>query len=385
LAGDNQVFVSLQAGQRVPVALISDDPVHETGSSTFFLERAIRPFADDADRYDVQLMRADQVTTAGLARCPVVVVGYVRQWPTESAEALVDFVRQGGRLLYFCGEGRVPQSLEQCEAAAGQPFFPFHVNSLERWRNFDQSLTIDSGQWRGRWLRDFDLASQVALQQLRFPAAWSVREIRPDAEILLGFSLDRPALALRPFGSGQVLQANLSPSIEFGDFGKVAAFSALVQILVRQMLDQSASEPAVLVGEGLMLRLPGDLAGSEVQLLDPTGQRLEPMAAANESVASATRTWLQAETQRPGFYTWRVDGRTLEVQAVNVDPRESDLRVLPHETVAGWLTGSGTSATARDPYSLGLVDRGSDLWPWLVLVGLAALATESFLLGWWRR
>jgi hypothetical protein len=290
----------------------------------------------------------------------------------------------GGRLLYFCGGGNVPRGLRAVEQAAGEPVFPFLVQDYQRWRQVEQMPAIKNGQWRGRWLREFDLASQFALQQIRFPAAWSVAEVRADSEVIMSFADDRPALAYRAVGAGAVLQANLSPGIEAGEFGKYAAFAALVQILVRQFLSETAEVRGLPVGNSLFFQTPWPASPAGASILDPTGKSV-PLATGGGTGNSAAPISLE-RARIPGFYGLRIGGQIVETQAVNLDVRESDLRCLPASAIGELLKQSGSRVVAdATSSSTAILDDGYSLWPWLLALGMVALLIESLLVGLWRR
>ncbi len=93
------------------------------------------------------------------------------------------------------------------------------------------------------------------------------------------------------------------------------------------------------------------------------------------------------DPQRAGVYRVRSAEEVLAAAAINLDPRESDLRRLPAERLAERLRGQGivteTSAASGADKILDL--EGHPLWGSLLLAAACAIGIELFLLGLWRR
>ena len=128
--------------------------------------------------------------------------------------------------------------------------------------------------------------------------------------------------------------------------------------------------PAYLVGSYVELRSAKE-QGTTVEVLDPAGKR----ALSLEEAARAQTFLLASE----GFYDIRKPSGRHELVAVNADRRESDLDVLPAETLALWEnTGQGTAAAAGGAEA-GTNTRRS-FW-WYVLLAALALAVAETIVG----
>jgi len=388
LAVDDEIFVAISSGAATPVAVVTDDGT-DIGSSKFFLERAVRPFNSDRDQYQITNFTARSLKSGSLNGQQIVVVGYVARLTNAAIDELVEFVKSGGRLLYLCGEGNVAGQLAQIEKRAAVNCFPFELAKLDRFNDFDDMLQIQSGKWRSRWLRAFDLPSQLALQQIRFDKVWSVGQIRAGAEVLMRYSDGRPALGYSAYGDGMIVQANLSPSVDFSEFGKFGSFAALVQMIVGRLHDQESSAEALLVGDSI--KFLHDLSpagtskkattGASLKVIGPLGEELATQISSTEDSISV----LVERAGQPGLYELRSADEVLQLVSVATDPRESDLEYLEQvELDASWKEGDVDSVTA-EKFGLNLIDRGNPLWGWLAVGSVLMMASESFLLGWWKR
>ena len=277
LAADDEAFLAISTAGSTPVAVISDDG-NDIGSSKFFLERAVRPFNNERDQYQVTNLSSRSLKPGSLDGQQIVVIGYVSGLSDAAVDEVLKYVKSGGRLVYLCGEGNVAGQVSKIEKRAGDDCFPFKLTRLNRFNDFDDMLQIKSGKWRSRWLRAFDLSSQLALQQIRFDKVWGVGKIRDGAEVLMQYSDGRPALGYSTYGDGTIVLANLSPSVDFSEFGKFGSFAALVQIIVGQLNDQDSAADPLLVGDAINFlheRSPSGIDQDSLSVVGPSGDELE--------------------------------------------------------------------------------------------------------------
>ena len=329
LTADDEAFVAISTTGSTPVAVVSDDG-DDVGSSKFFLERAVRPFNSDRDRYQITTFNSQSLKSGSLDGQQIVVIGYVSRLTNAAIDEVMKFVKSGGRLVYLCGEGNVAGQLSRIEKRADAECFPFELVRLDRFNDFDDMLQIESGKWRSRWLRAFDLPSQIALQQIRFDKVWAVGQSREGAEVLMRYSDGRPALGYSTYGDGTIVMANLSPSVDFSEFGKFGSFAALVQIIVGQLNDQDSSEDPLLVGDLInFLHVPQQADGPEdsISVVGPAGDELETRIVKSEDSISI----LAGRAVEPGLYQLRSADKVLQTVSVATDPRESDLRYFDQE------------------------------------------------------
>ena len=383
LTVDDEAFVAISSSAVTPVAVISDDGT-DIGSSKFFLERAVSPFNGERDRYQIRSFSSKSIKSGSLDGQEIVVVGYISNFTNKASDELLKFVKSGGRLLYLCGEGNVARQLSKIEERAGDTCFPFGLTKLDRFKDFGDMLQIQSGKWRSRWLRAFDLPSQLGLQQIRFDKAWAAGQIREGAEVLLQYSDGRPALGYSTYGDGTIVLANLSPSVDFSEFGKFGSFAAFVQMILGQLQDQDSAGDLLQVGSSVnFLHKLRNKGGDEnpLSVIGPSGDKLKVRITKSEDSISL----LGEAAGEPGFYELRSADEVLQVVSVAIDPRESDLAYLDQVEVNGSLEASDSSTVSAERFGLNLIDRGNPLWGWLAVGSVAMMASESFLLGWWKR
>jgi hypothetical protein len=112
-----------------------------------------------------------------------------------------------------------------------------------------------------------------------------------------------------------------------------------------------------------------DLAAS-ILLHDPDGKPLDLTESHNERGT----TWSWPGPARPGIHRWISSGQTLAATPVNFPEIESDLRTIAEVPAIGRID-SGSDTLVRKA----ALANGIPLWPWLALLALAFLLTESII------
>lgn len=384
---DNAAYLNMGAQHRLPVMIVSDDNPDEPGTAPFFLERALAPHGDRGlDRYDVRHISTTQLSLTDINSAAAVFVGYVAQLTPSACAQLLTYLKQGGGVMFFCGEGAILRHLAALEEAA-QPeggILPWMPAPSPRLLTETDVVHITGGRWQSPFLNEFDEQSQMAISQIRFQKQWSVGPVHPATQVLLTFSNDDPALGVRPYGTGRFLLANFSPSLASSDFGKYGSFVALIQSLAKQMRTQPDATTDIVVGQPYHFSDGFPLeAGADVIVVNPAG-------AAVPTVVTAAQDRIDVRidsTDLPGFFRLTRGSDTLASFAVNIDRREGDLRRVAPERLHKQFGGGGRDfqryeAGSWDPI---LDVHGRPLWGWCFAAAMFVAGLELVCLSIWRR
>jgi len=379
---DNAVSIVARAEQAIPVAILTDDDPGRIGSANYFLSLAMAPFGDRNDRFDLQRLAQRDTTASELRPHAAVFVGYLGQLDNAAANGLVEYVRDGGALIVFCGQGPVKRNLELLNRLSDGKLLPFGVGPRQSINTFATPVQITSGRWRSPLLKDFHLASQVALRDVRIQSRWSVTTIDAGAEVLLSYQDGVPALATRSFGKGHCVLANFSPDADSSDIGKHGAFVALCQILAQNLSRDDTRPSSVIIGETVSLTLPNISESSAVSVQPPSGNRIE----ANVQTSGRLRQIVFDGTETPGLYGVMSEDERVDVFAVNLDPAESDTNTVDADELLVELEGDSVASDSTidrrsmgDPFDL----HGQPLWGWLLVAAFGFVGLELVLLGRW--
>src|SRR5579883_1183846 len=189
------------------------------------------------------------------------------------------------------------------------------------------------------------------------------------ARVLARLSDETPLLLEKQIGEGRVLVFTSTFDNISNDFPLHASFVPFVE-QTAHYLGRLDDRPAnYLVGAYLELR-EAQGKGAAAEVLDPAGRRAL-------SLEEATRAQNIALTSTGYYDVKRPDGRR-ELVAVNADRHESDLQVIPQETLALWQnTAQSTEAQAAQGET---ERRPRQVW-WYLMLAILALAVAESLLG----
>lgn len=170
-----------------------------------------------------------------------------------------------------------------------------------------------------------------------------------------------PLLVEKRVGKGRVLVLLTALTRSWSDLVVRPAFVTLIGRVVDYLAD--VKPMTATVGE--------PFRAGEVRVLDERGQPVSGLGQA------------RARLSRPGLHTVHSPGKR-RLLAVNVDPRESDLRPVSAEYLAAWQAALQPSpAKAAAPPT---AQATTPLAPWLLALALLCLAAESIVanIGWRR-
>jgi len=203
------------------------------------------------------------------------------------------------------------------------------------------------------------------LENVRFYQVAQVEQ--GDARVLARLDDQTPLLLEQRLGAGKILIFASALDNVSNDLPLHAAFVPFIEQAANYLAGEETRAASVTAGSFLELRPEGG-AGVAAEVLDPQGKRVLSFAEA----AAARGVTLTS----PGFYEIRRAAGGRELVAVNADRRESDLEVVPAETLALWQnTGQGgaDAASVREskPWALG----------WYIMLGVLLVAVTESLFG----
>ena len=214
------------------------------------------------------------------------------------------------------------------------------------------------------------IAKAVALDRIKFFQLVNVKSDgwRPLARTSEGALV----IGEKQMGEGRVLLLASALDNVANDLPLHPTFLPLVEQSARMLARETESATSMLAGAPLELRTARDRASS-VEVIDPDGKR---MLSLEEATKAQT-----VNLEREGFYeVRRAQGRQSMV-AVNAPRLESNLGLVPRETLALW-ENKGQKGTAAAAVVAGSSLEKPEPWsfwrPLLALLLLAVLA-ESFV------
>jgi hypothetical protein len=290
----------------------------------------------------------------------------------EISSSLERYVKAGGGLLLFAGEGLsplrfnnqfvslLPANLKSVETAGAET--PWHIGELDL-RSPYFSLFASQG------------GGDLSLGEFTHRYALDVLE---GSQLVARFDDDAPFAVSRDVGRGRVLMINSTVDTTWNDWPKHKTFVPWLHRTVRHLAQRPAEEffragAEVVTGTAVDVWTNGIAAAvNSVRWVKPDGSELVVKPGAD-------RRWPEVEVSRPGIYrVLSAGGQELRRVAANVPPLESDLAAWRgrefEERIARSTEGVTTSLVGN---LLGNERNQREFWRVLLLGALGLLIVET--------
>jgi hypothetical protein len=354
LPADDHYMFSVERTDPKKVLFV-DDGLHPQAQE--FFRAALNATPDSA--FQLEPLRPDVAANSDLSKYAVVVLNDLGSMPSGLEASLQKYVSNGGSLFEAIGPASAvafPRAPVLDEAIDGTSYA-----SREGERFFSVS-DLDTGHDVMKSVERFDgvkiyLATNVGAK---------------NSQVLARLSNGKPLVLERKVGEGKVIAFTSDFGAANNDLPRHYAWVPFVQKSVAYLGGAGSGEqPANLsVGEYVELRT-GNEKGAQAEVQDPDGQRVLSL----EEAAQARNF----ELTREGFYEVRTAGGKRSLIAAHANRKESDLAVIPQETLALWkatgssgpvdATGQGTGGEGNTtPWSLS---------PYILLLLLGIALAES--------
>ena len=320
--------------------------------------------AADGAAFDLQSGAVGQLARLALDPYAFVVLSNVAALSASMESELLRYVRAGGSVLVALGTGagaasRVPvfgDSIQETHDYSGG-----FANGRER---FVAVGDVDTSQ---PWAGDASLWSGVKFY-------YALRADETNAQVIVRLTDRTPLLLEKRIGAGRVLL--LASGLEglTNDLPLHPAFVALVAQLAGHLSSPHQRTDVRVVDSLLQLHTDeerGLSAGAGVEVIDPQGQR--PLSLTEAASTSSLRL------SQTGFYQLRLANGRQELITVNIDPRESDLEVIPEDILAQWQRPVSLQHAAFAGEEVTEHQQPFPLWWFIMLLALAAALAQSWV------
>ncbi len=327
--------------------------IHEArdSRSPLYVRSALSSATESA--FQLEAVAVEQAGNVQPPRYAFVLLSDVMSIPAGLESELRKYVKGGGSVLVTAGT-----------MTARRPKIPL----------FD--LTVKEGRYFARTGQRFQTVGQVdpSHPSLRQSARWEgvkfyyAVEVDPaGARVVARLSDQTPLLLEKKEGEGRMLLLTSGLDNLTNDFPLHPIFVSFVEQTARYLAGMENRGGPRMVGSFLELRSAREQSVG-VEVIDPSGQR-----ALSLKEAAAAQAF---PLSREGFFELRRANGRHEMVAVNADRRESDLGVIPEETLALWRGGD---ASAQAAAAAGKTEetRPVSLWWYVMLVAAVVLVAES--------
>lgn len=381
LSLDNRWHFAIEPRHRARTLLVNGSPSSVPyDDELYFLTRALEPAAREGGQISPSETTPDGLDSRNLDEFDVVVLANVSSLSSDVADDLHRFVEGGGGLFVAMGNqvdinaynqqlgDLLPRPLrgEKLLAERDDPDAPVKTTRLGHpqrqhpiFRSFD---TPGSGT----------LQSVSVYRYMLLDPAPSDR----DAEVLLSYQDNAPALLERRVGQGRVLLYTSTLDRDWTDFPVRSAYLPLINrtLLYLARRATSESDDDYIVGREIDLDV-GDLVDERAIIHDPDGRRhvLEP-----------TDGEVTFRPRLPGMYTFYADdeddGHLVDSLAMtaNIDRRVSPFDPFSHATLDEWAAADDAAEALGDDAGP-TEERRINLWSYFLFFVTLALLAETVL------
>lgn len=350
----------LAADDRFPFAVERTDPKKVLfvddgrGQAQLFYRAALEASPDAA--FAVEEMRAEQAANVQLSHYALVVLSDLGALPGGFEDSLRKYVSAGGAMLIALGP-----------ASAASPRVPVIDEPLDgssyAGRQGDSFLTVT----------DIDTGHPALHSVERFDGVkfYQAMRVRPGKSTVLAKLNDGTPLVLeQQIGEGKVLVFASTFDKMANDLPLHAAWVPFVQQSAAYLSGGGAEQPVDLTVDSYVELRAADGKGSAAEVLGPDGKPLLTLAEA----ASAKNFALRNE----GFFELKTASGRHSLIAAHADRRESDLNVIPKETLDLWRATGQSDQAAQGASAAGEEDKKPwGLWPIVLLLLLFVAIAES--------
>jgi hypothetical protein len=331
--------------------------VHESSDrrSPLYFSAALSAAAESA--FTLQTVGVEQASDIDPSKYAFVVLSDVLSLPATFESDLGRYVRGGGSVLIAAGT-----------SAVHRPRIPIFGDKILDSHYYSR----DAGGYLT--VGDVDPSHASMAKSERWSGVKFYYVVVVDASnsrVIARLSDQTPLLLDKKIGEGRVLLLASGFDNLTNDFPLNPVFVPFVEQTAHYLSGTESRSGSRLVDSFLELRTAKEQAVG-VEVVDPNGRR--PLSL-NEATTAQSYQLTQA-----GFYQLRLANGRQDVIGVNADRRESNLDVIPDETLALWRGNTATAAEQsaatgreqekRQPYSL---------WWYLMLLVLGAAIAESLL------
>lgn len=351
LPADDRFYFSVERADPRKVLFV-DDGRHPRAQ--LYYRAALESSGDS--QFQLEIARPDAAANQQLSQYAFLVLDDIGTVSAPLEDVLKKYVNAGGSVLIALGPAsaaqvRVPLADDSIEAAS------YAGREGDRFLNVSE---IDSGHPA---LRSVERFSGVKFYQ-------AIHVTPAKSTVLARLNDGTPLVLERQLGEGKVLVFTSTFDNVTNDLPLHASWVPFVERSAAYLAGSGAEQPVNLVVDSYVELRTADNKSAAAEVLDPDGKRLlsleEAMSARNFAVG------------QEGFFELKTASGRHTLLAAHADRRESDLSVIPQETLDLWRATGGEQNTPGAPGANG-DKKPWPLWPWLLLLLLLVAMAESLV------
>jgi hypothetical protein len=380
LAPDNRATVVVEVVDAVPVSVVESAPnLAEMQRDAFFVEAALgwidgEPLAAKGV-HEPTMIPPEDLARFDLTGPRAVVIPNLQSIDEQAADQLQEFVFDGGGLWIALGPRTDVEAFNQFLFADGNGLAPLAVAGMtdeERRTTIDPFATEHPANSELADHERLDLADVSVSRRFRFVPP---PEGEPVSE-LLSLNNGEPLAVEKYFGRGRVIVQSIPLRLQWSELARSQSFVVMTRDWLDYLTQPRATRYNLAPGDPISVHF-ADAEMRGATLSTPHGDEIELTAEpADDGVA-----FRSSRTILPGDYALSIglSGDVIPFH-VNRDPQESNLTPLTGDDTEALDELAGLSQSIASA-ALSGSSQSEPLWPTLLMVLIAVMATELLLSG----
>lgn len=380
IAADNVRAFSLQIRPAPLFAMITRQADDNTPTSSYFLSRALAPYAKDAARSTERIIRmnSDAPDEEALSRADLVTLVCPGTLRPESIQTLTAMLKRGVPMLYAASEPADAINLKNLANALGRDWRVPVEFAPRSGVGGSKSLMVADVRQTVSPFRIFGDRLPSIIKPLRMKRVLDSRRVNEGLgdDILATYSNGAAFVTRGDCGASVATIMNVD--LAASNFPASTGFVPIITEIVTDAIQRRGADTDILCGESFSTYLPGakSRAGLSVSTHDGGDATLGEFVDDKAGIV-----WRCGESATPGGYLIRQNGNTIHSFAVSIHGAESDLRSISTELIKGRLAG-GRELSIR---SASRADESIDtLWSTMAAVCAMCMLTEIGVLRLFR-
>jgi hypothetical protein len=368
ILADNERHLTFYVPEQINIGISGSNP-----EDTFYAKLVLDPQSIGPDYFALQNLPSANLRYTSFDDLDVVLLSNISSFDQQTTEKLVSFIENGGGLILVLGENIDIRAYNSTLCPA------LHLPQ------FIDLIGSQDGQKPNFTLGDYDLDHPIFFgvfeqndAELTKPRFHFAVKVQADADIdrILHYSNGDPLLFEKKLGQGTILVVTTGFNMQLSDITHRTIFAPL---LIRMAgyagtIGLSASTD-VLIGEEIRYKIQPQDVNKTLEMRQPGDKydRLKPSMTPNGA-------WIHySETFTPGIYELLADGQALNMWAVQLDARESELAPIDKKYLHEFY-----GAELLDPNTV-VADyvtsqrHGTELWKFFAIAALILLLVEMML------
>jgi hypothetical protein len=384
---DNKRWFSMYIPEKINVVFVSPSPDDVRYLS---LPLTARSSEEQSTLFSSRQITPQQFSLLDLGQADVLVLSNVPSFSSHDAQRIKTFVERGGGLIVFPGDGIDEMSYNTTFLPALN-LSPFEGKTDLSKNPADAGLIFQNIDTDHPIFQEmFEVTGKNKQQQIESPRVVKAmkRQAGKQGRTIISLSDQTPFLVEYQLGDGRVLMFSSAAVPPWSDLPFKGLFAPLIHRSALYAAVRSEQAFTALVGDAptITLKRQAQLAARGGQLTLGSPDRSEEILQhqVQSTAAGSFITFSLPNLTEPGIYSIRSGRDTLTHVAVNVAPRESDMRRASTDEMEQFLTTFGIDPSRIvDVPADGKLDEivlqsryGVELWKFFVIAALAVALIE---------